>query len=101
MTGDAPDRTYRDLPNVMGPVDVERPEWAQQYAVGDEIAFEAPPDGAVRTATVVGFSSLENNRGRPVILPDDRLASQFDCHVDQVVVTEEHHVSPSEVPDRD
>jgi len=79
-------RTYRKLRGVMGPVDVDRPEWAQQYAVGDEIAFHV--DGVVETAPVAGFSSLDEYYGQPVIVLPDHLSGLFDDNVGTVALSE-------------
>lgn len=91
-------KTYRDLAGVMGPVDVDRPEWAEQYGVGDTIAFESPPDGEPMTAEVIGFSSIEGeNYGRPVIIPEPALRQQFEHRPHQVVITEPFHIPPEEL----
>jgi hypothetical protein len=86
--------TYRQHKGVMSAVDVDRPDWALDIAVGDEIAFEAPPDGEIRTARVIGFSSHDGeHHGRPVILPDAELRQCFADDPDQIVITQDYYVS--------
>lgn len=93
------EKTYRDLSGVMGPVDVNRPTWAEQFAVGDQIHVETPPDGEVRQYRVVGFSSLQAHYGFPVIVPDAHLQAQYDENVDSIAVREHNIVPASEVDD--
>jgi hypothetical protein len=78
----------------MGPVDVDRPEWAQRYAVGDEIAFRI--GGDIETAPVAGFSSLDEYRGQPVIVIPDRLAYLFDDEVGTAAIPESRHIPPED-----
>lgn len=92
-------KTYRDLRYTAGPAEVDRPEWAQQYAVGDEIAFEAPPDEQIMTVPVAGFSRLEGTEGLPVIEMPAEIAEYFDGNVGSVSIPEHRHVPPAEVDD--
>lgn len=82
----------------MGPVDVDRPEWAQRYAVGDEIAVDVPWREGVKRLEIVGFSSLEEHYGRPIVLSDEELAEHG--LRGQVAITQAYHVPPEEVSDR-
>jgi hypothetical protein len=91
-------KTYRTLPGVMGPLDVERPEWAEQYAVDDTITFTVPWRDGVKTSRVVGFSSTEENYGLPIILSDDELAENG--LYGQIAITREYHVPSQEVSNR-
>lgn len=93
-----PETTYRDLKDVMGPVDVERPEWAQHYAVGDEIGVQVG-DQEPDTYTVVGFSSQEEWEGLPCVRPDSYLQSLFDVTVSSVALREQDVVPIAEVDD--
>jgi hypothetical protein len=88
--------TYRTLPHVMGPVDVREdiPEWAEQYAVGEEIMFRHPENGLVMSAPVAGFSSKEEYRGLPAIVPPSGLRNVLDSSTRTVVVRERNHVPP-------
>lgn len=90
-----PEATYRDLPGVMSAVDVDRPEWAEQYAVGDEIAFRNPESAEVERAPVAGFSSLDAHHGLPVIVVPEHLRHLFDKTVGTVVIPETYHVPPN------
>lgn len=99
MSGAKQHKTYRDLRYTAGPVEVDRPEWAQQYAVGDQIAFESPPNGDVMTAPVAGFSRLKEHEGLPVIEIPDGIAEYFEGNVGSVTIPEHRHVPPAEVDD--
>lgn len=88
--------TYRDLRYVMGPVDVDRPEWAQGYAVGDEIGVQINEQDA-KVYTVVGFSSLDEYEGQPCVLPDADLQSLFDEEVSSVALREQDVMPVTEV----
>ena len=92
-------KTYRELRGVMSAVDVDRPAWAEQYAVGDDIAFRNPdPDiDVIETEPVAGFSSLEGYEGLPVVVIPGRLAHLFEENVGTAAVTERFHVPPEEI----
>ena len=69
--------TYRTLAGAMSYVDMRAsiPPWAQRYAVGDTIYFEAPEgfvpylrDGEITSATIAGFSSSTGFEGLPVVV---------------------------------
>lgn len=89
-------KTYRKLRDVMSAVDVDRPSWAEQYAVGDDIAFRNPdPDiDVIEIEPVAGFSSLEEHEGLPVIVIPDRLAHLFEDAIGTAAVPERFHVPP-------
>ena len=93
---DADGPTYRDLRGVMGPVDVERPAWAAQYADNDRIAFTVPWDGEVRAARVAGFSSREQYHGLPVIIGEECADLPEHGLSGQVVIIETYHVPRQE-----
>lgn len=90
-------KTFRELRHTRGAAEVDQPEWAQQYAVGEEIAFEAPPDGEIMTAPVAGFSCKAGNEGLPVIVCPDELQQYYDVDVGTIAIEEECHVPHQEV----
>jgi hypothetical protein len=81
------------MARTMGVVDMRDsiPEWAQEYAVGDEIAFRHPDRGKVAVVPVAGFSSNPEYKGRPVF--DAHHIPEFDGG--SVVLNEHHHVEPA------
>jgi len=82
-------QTYRTLRDVMSAVDVNRPEWAERYAVGDDIGFRI--DGAVETEPVAGFSSRDEYHGLPVIVVPGRLAGLFEDNVGTAAIPKSYH----------
>lgn len=96
MTDSVDPETYRSLRGVMSAVDVDRPAWAERYAVGDTIAFEHP-GGGIGTAPVAGFSTLAGHEGWPVIVPDADLLQHFEDRPRTIAINPEYHVPPEEV----
>jgi hypothetical protein len=87
--------TYRTLAGAMSYVDMRDsiPPWAQRYAVGDTIYFEAPEgfvpylrDGDITSATIVGFASSKGFEGLPVVV------SSSSGHLTSI--PEHRHVDP-------
>jgi hypothetical protein len=78
----------------MGPVDLREqiPEWAQRYAVGDEIAFRHSEDDEIHEKPVAGFSTRAETEGLPVVDADD-----LDGFADYgtVVIPRRCHVPPN------
>ena len=89
--------TYRTLAGAMSYVDMRDsiPPWAQHYAVGDTIYFEAPEgfvpylrDGEITSATIAGFSSSTGFEGLPVVVSSSSgllISIPEHRHVDPVV----------------
>lgn len=86
-------------------MDVERPEWATEYAVGDTIGFIIPGAGEVDTAPVAGFSSHDDHEGLPVIETSDAIEELYEGRDRPLpqswVIEERHHVPPEELEDGD
>jgi hypothetical protein len=87
--------TYRTLAGAMSYADMRDsiPPWAQRYAVGDTIYFEAPEgfvpylrDGDITSATIAGFSSSKGFEGLPVVV------SSSSGHL--ISIPEHRHVDP-------
>jgi len=87
-------QTYRTLRGVMSYVDVKDdiPDWAADYAVGDDIAFRNPKTAELETEPVAGFSTRDEYRGCPAIIIPDRLRSLFADAVGIGIITEDVHV---------
>lgn len=85
------ERRARALPGLATPedegLDVEPPEWAAEYSVDDEIAFEGP-DGT-QTARVLGFSVRIGTRGLPGVLMPENIQKHYSDDVDILVLREE------------
>ena len=75
--------------------DVDVPEWAQSYSIGDKIAFDDPRDGVQETLreTVIGFSTFAD--GLPVVRTPEEL--EPDAHAKRLAIPPSHHVLPEEV----
>lgn len=69
-------RTYRDVAGLMGPMDVDRPAWAEGIAVGDVLAYETP--AGVLEGRVLGFSIYGDFRGLPAVEKPPELADVLD-----------------------
>ena len=87
-------RSYREMAHTMSYVDMREhiPEWAQGYAVGDEIWLNHPDEGPTLT-TVCGFSSNEDHPGLPVI--DGSEFPEFGS--DSLYLRKQNVLSPSDV----
>lgn len=67
-------------------------EFAAGYEIGDEIAFQAPPDGRVMSAEIVGFSDHRRHMGLPVIVTPTELLEYFHGAPETIAVEEAKHV---------
>lgn len=67
--------------------EVDIPEWADIYDVGDEITFFNPKVGEVQSDIIIGFSIRGGCEGLPVINPPKGVKAK------EVAVDEKYHIT--------
>ncbi|MFB6236969.1 MAG: hypothetical protein ABEH81_01225 [Halopenitus sp.] len=65
--------------------EVDVPKWAEEYDLGDEIAFYNPKTDKIETDRVIGWSLLQEYENQPVIPAPDSIGSS-----DKIAMTEEY-----------
>lgn len=61
------------------------PDWAQEYNVGDLIEYYNPIKDEMDSSEIIGFSTVYNHKGLPVIdVPDG-----YEDKADEVVIREQ------------
>lgn len=65
--------------------EVDVPSWAEEYDVGDEIAYYNPKVDKIETEKVIGWSLIQRYRNQPLIRAPDSIGSS-----DKIAMTEEY-----------
>lgn len=87
-------------PHVTTADEVAVPGWADEYDVGDLIRFRQPLEEVVREEVVVGFSTLDGDRGKPCIEVPEYLKLGVRDKTETLSIDEKYHV-PRGDGDRD
>ena len=72
---------------------VDVPEWAEQFEIGDDIHWTHDEVGGVQTSEIIGFSTFYDI-GYPVIEPPEQIGGP--SHVSECAVTRECWFPPFE-----